>query len=47
VPFKFDGYDDPLLGRPPLLGEHTEQILVERLGLSSEQINALKEKRAI
>lgn len=47
VPFKFDGYDDPQINRPPLLGEHTERILAERLGMSPEEINDLKEKRAI
>jgi crotonobetainyl-CoA:carnitine CoA-transferase CaiB-like acyl-CoA transferase len=47
VPLKFDGFDNPSLGRPPLLGEHTDQVLSERLGLSTEDINALREKRAI
>jgi crotonobetainyl-CoA:carnitine CoA-transferase CaiB-like acyl-CoA transferase len=28
---------------PPLLGEHTEQVLTHHLGLSPEQINALRE----
>ena len=28
---------------PPLLGEHTEQVLSRRLGLSAEQISALRE----
>jgi crotonobetainyl-CoA:carnitine CoA-transferase CaiB-like acyl-CoA transferase len=47
VPFKFDGWDDPEVGRPPLLGEHTESVLAERLGYSSERIAALKEAKAI
>lgn len=28
---------------PPLLGEHTEQVLTCHLGLSAEQIAALRE----
>jgi crotonobetainyl-CoA:carnitine CoA-transferase CaiB-like acyl-CoA transferase len=28
---------------PPLLGEHTEQVLSRHLGLSAEQISALRE----
>jgi crotonobetainyl-CoA:carnitine CoA-transferase CaiB-like acyl-CoA transferase len=47
VPFKFDGYDDPLLGRPPLLGEHTQSVLRDRLGLSDDEIQALREQGAI
>ncbi len=47
VPFKFDGYDDPSLGRPPLLGEHTRQVLVERLGLDDQAIAQLREQGAI
>lgn len=31
----------------PLLGEHTANVLAEDLGLSEEQINALKEKGAV
>jgi crotonobetainyl-CoA:carnitine CoA-transferase CaiB-like acyl-CoA transferase len=33
--------------RPPLLGEHTESVLAERLGLSHERIAQLKEAKAI
>jgi crotonobetainyl-CoA:carnitine CoA-transferase CaiB-like acyl-CoA transferase len=29
LPYKFLGWDNPEIGRPPLLGEHTEQILAE------------------
>ncbi|MGQ0547316.1 MAG: CaiB/BaiF CoA transferase family protein [Betaproteobacteria bacterium] len=29
LPYKFLGWDDPEIGRPPLLGEHTEKILAE------------------
>ena len=29
---------------PPLLGEHTDQILSDNLGLSQDEINSLKQK---
>ena len=47
VPLKFDGWDDPTVHRPPLLGEHTESVLAERLGLSRERIAQLREAKAI
>ena len=40
------GWDNPEVGRPPTLGEHTEAVLTE-LGYSRERIAELKEKRAI
>lgn len=47
LPFKFLGWDDPQVGRPPALGEQTESILRERLGYSAEQIEKLKAAKAI
>jgi crotonobetainyl-CoA:carnitine CoA-transferase CaiB-like acyl-CoA transferase len=47
VPFKFEGFEDPPVGRPPLLGEHTDDVLAERLGYSRERIAALREAKAI
>ncbi len=47
LPLKFDGWDDPAIERPPLLGEHTETVLAERLGLSRERIAQLREAKAI
>ena len=47
LPYKFLGWDDPGIGRPPELGEHTDKILRERLGYSDEQIAALREAGAI
>ncbi len=47
VPLKLDGWDDPAVLRPPLLGEHTESVLADRLGLSRERIAELKEAKAI
>ena len=29
VPYKFLGWDNPEIGRPPTLGEHTDRILAE------------------
>jgi crotonobetainyl-CoA:carnitine CoA-transferase CaiB-like acyl-CoA transferase len=42
VPFKFHGFDQPVLGRPPLLGEHTEEVLRSRLGMSPAEVDALR-----
>ncbi len=47
LPYKFLGWDDPQIGRPPELGEHTDQILRERLGYTAERIEELKKARAI
>jgi len=47
VPFKFTGYENPQMGRPPLLGEHTETILREKLGLTPTQIQGLSQLNVI
>lgn len=47
LPYKFLGWDDPQIGRPPTLGEHTEAVLAAMLGYSPDQIAKLREKRAI
>ena len=47
LPYKFLGWDDPQIGRPPALGEHTEAVLKERLGYSDELIAALRQEKAI
>jgi crotonobetainyl-CoA:carnitine CoA-transferase CaiB-like acyl-CoA transferase len=47
LPYKFAGWDEPAIGAPPALGEHTEQILKERLGYSDAQVTALREEGAI
>jgi crotonobetainyl-CoA:carnitine CoA-transferase CaiB-like acyl-CoA transferase len=47
LPYKFVGWDDPAVERPPMLGEHTETVLAERLGLSAARIAQLKEAKVI
>jgi crotonobetainyl-CoA:carnitine CoA-transferase CaiB-like acyl-CoA transferase len=47
LPYKFLGWDDPQIGRPPTLGEHTDEILRERLGYSDERIAELRQAKAI
>jgi crotonobetainyl-CoA:carnitine CoA-transferase CaiB-like acyl-CoA transferase len=46
TPVKLHGTPGEVRTRPPVLGEHTDQILRE-LGYSSAEINALKEEGAI
>jgi crotonobetainyl-CoA:carnitine CoA-transferase CaiB-like acyl-CoA transferase len=47
IPYKFLGWDNPEIGRPPALGEHTESVLAEMLGFSPERISELKAAKAI
>jgi crotonobetainyl-CoA:carnitine CoA-transferase CaiB-like acyl-CoA transferase len=47
IPYKFLGWDNPEIGAPPALGEHTERVLRELLGFSAEQVSALRASRAI
>jgi crotonobetainyl-CoA:carnitine CoA-transferase CaiB-like acyl-CoA transferase len=47
LPFKIDGPDSPPVARPPLLGEHTERILRERLGMDAQSINKLRAEGVI
>ncbi len=47
IPYKFLGWDNPEIGRPPALGEHTDSVLAEVLGLSSEKISELRAAKAI
>jgi crotonobetainyl-CoA:carnitine CoA-transferase CaiB-like acyl-CoA transferase len=46
LPYKFLGWDNPAIGPPPQLGEHTEEILGE-LGLSQDDIARLRAAKAI
>jgi len=47
LPYKFLGWDDPQIGTPPTLGQHTEAILKERLGYSDEHIAELRKSGAL
>ncbi len=47
LPYKFEGFDDPRVGRPPTLGEHTDEVLAQRLGYSQQRIAQLREAKAI
>jgi crotonobetainyl-CoA:carnitine CoA-transferase CaiB-like acyl-CoA transferase len=47
LPLRYDGLDDPEIGRPPLLGEHTEAVLRDMLGVASSEIAALRAEKAI
>jgi crotonobetainyl-CoA:carnitine CoA-transferase CaiB-like acyl-CoA transferase len=47
TPIKFIGEDLPLPTKAPTVGEHSEVVLRELLGYSSEQIDALREAGAL
>ena len=45
MPIDFSGFS-PTEGRPPLIGEHTDEVL-SNAGFSSEEINVLREDSVI
>jgi crotonobetainyl-CoA:carnitine CoA-transferase CaiB-like acyl-CoA transferase len=47
IPYKFLGWDNPEIGRPPALGEHTESVLAELLGLSDQDVKKLRTGKAV
>jgi len=47
VPLRFQGLDDPAVGRPPLLGEHTDEVLREKLGADDHELARLRSAGAI
>ena len=47
VPLRFDGWDNPEVRRPPLLGEHTDEVLRDWLGMDAQRVKALREAKAI
>ena len=46
-PIKFPGDRQPVPSAPPVLGQHTEEILRDVLGLSVEQIQALQASKVV
>ncbi len=46
-PIKLSGLGEPPPRRWPLLGEHTEEILAEELGLSSPEIDDLRRRGVV
>ncbi len=46
-PFRFSETPVPIRRHPPLLGEHTEEILQELLGLSPEDVARLREEGVV
>ena len=47
IPYRFLGWDNPEIGAPPALGEHTESVLSEVLGFSPEKIAQLRASKAV
>ena len=47
LPYKFLGWDNPEIGTPPALGEHTEKVLGSLLGLAKDQVEKLRTAKAI
>jgi formyl-CoA transferase len=47
IPYAMSGTPSSVRLPPPLLGQHTDEILRERLGLSPERIAALRERGAV
>ncbi|MGQ0751473.1 MAG: CaiB/BaiF CoA transferase family protein [Betaproteobacteria bacterium] len=47
IPFRFSGTPAAVRRPPPTLGQHTEQVLQEELGLSAERITALRAEKII
>ena len=47
VPFKFGSCEGNIRRPPPMLGEHTEEILKGVLGKTAEEIDFLRQKKAI
>jgi crotonobetainyl-CoA:carnitine CoA-transferase CaiB-like acyl-CoA transferase len=41
APWKLDGLSSPIRLAPPVLGQHTSEVLAEVLGYSPEQIAAV------
>ena len=47
TPLKMHGTPSSIRYTPPLLGEHTDRILIEYLGLNADDLSALKNKKVV
>jgi crotonobetainyl-CoA:carnitine CoA-transferase CaiB-like acyl-CoA transferase len=47
LPVKLTDFDNPEIGRPPALGEHTTVVLRRELGLDDAEIAALRQQEAL
>jgi crotonobetainyl-CoA:carnitine CoA-transferase CaiB-like acyl-CoA transferase len=47
MPFRFSGTPEAIRRAPPLLGQHTEEVLGAELGLSAERIAQLRAEKVI
>jgi CoA:oxalate CoA-transferase len=47
IPIKMDGLIEPEVNSPPTLGEHSNEIFTNLLGLSDQEISDLREKKII
>ena len=46
-PLRFEGFDNPVTGTPPLLGADTDAVLQAELGMDANEIAALRAERVI
>lgn len=46
-PLRFDGFDDPITGTPPLLGADTDTVLANELGIGMDEIATLRAERVL
>jgi succinate--hydroxymethylglutarate CoA-transferase len=46
-PVKYSRIEPKIRSAPPLLGEHTDEVLREVLGYSVEEIRALREQKVV
>lgn len=47
IPFRLNGTPATIRRAPPLLGEHTEEVLSKELGLSKQRVNALRADKVV
>jgi crotonobetainyl-CoA:carnitine CoA-transferase CaiB-like acyl-CoA transferase len=47
MPFRFSGTPEAIRRAPPLLGQHTEEVLGAELGLSAERIAQLRAEKVV